>query len=99
MPTEKYFAKYPPFPSNVPVLDLEYLSFTKLLANDANESKKLFKASQDTGFFLIDLQGSEEGDTMLEYAQMAFTLTEKIHELEEDELKRFAFKPPTDLFG
>ena len=99
MPTQEIFARYPPFPSEVPSIDLKCLSFTKLLNNDAIESKKLFEASQDTGFFLIDLKGSKDGETMLEHARTAFELNKKIHDLEQAELKQYAFKPPTDLYG
>lgn len=99
MPTNRYFEKYPPFPSDVPVVDLKCLSFTKLLANDASESGKLFQASQETGFFLIDLKGSEEGEAMLKHAETAFDFNEQIHQIEKDELVKYAFKPPANLFG
>ena len=36
---------------------------------------------------------------MLKHAETAFDLNEKIHKLEQDELKEYAFKPPKDLFG
>lgn len=99
MPTEEYFARYPPFPSDVPVAPLECLSFKKLLARDAHDCARLFQACQDTGFFLLNLRGTEEGEIMLKHAETAFTLTEQIHKLDQDELKRYAFKPPADLFG
>lgn len=99
MPTKEYFARHPPFPSDVPVVQLECLSFTKIFARDAAECERLFQACQDIGFFLLNLRGTEEGETMLKHAETAFTLTEQIHELDQDELKRYAFKPPADLFG
>ncbi|KAL8947580.1 MAG: hypothetical protein Q9222_006158, partial [Ikaeria aurantiellina] len=99
MPTQKQFNKVPPFPSDVPVIDLERLGFAKLLANDHNESQKLFEACRETGFFLIDLRGCDEGKTMLKHAETAFNLSEKIHKIDEDELKRYNYNPPADLFG
>ncbi|KAL8658847.1 MAG: hypothetical protein Q9226_000737 [Calogaya cf. arnoldii] len=99
MPTEEYFARFPPFPSDVPVVQLECLSFTKLLANDTAERQRLFQACQDIGFFLVNLRGTDEGETMLKHAERAFKLTEQIHKLDQDELKQYAFKPPADLFG
>ncbi|KAI4086089.1 MAG: hypothetical protein LQ344_007867 [Seirophora lacunosa] len=89
MPTEEHFAKYPPFPSDVPVVQLECLSFTKLLAGDEAESERLFEACQHTGFFLLNLRGTAEGETMLKHAAKAFKLTEQIHELDQDELKNY----------
>ena len=99
MPTEEYFARYPPFPSDAPVAQLECLSLKKLLAHDAAECARLFQACQDTGFFLVNLRGTEEGEIMLKHAEMAFTLSEQIHQLDQEELKRYAFKPPANLFG
>lgn len=99
MPTDRYFERYPPFPSDVSVVNLNCLSFTKLLANDALESRKLFQACQETGFFLINLKGSDEGETMLTHAETAFDLNERIHQVEKVELQKYAFKPPADLLG
>ncbi|KAL8668765.1 MAG: hypothetical protein Q9168_006623, partial [Polycauliona sp. 1 TL-2023] len=99
MPTERYFRKYPPFSSNVPVIDLACLSYTQLLANDEAESLKMFEACQNTGFFLINLAGSEEGDLMLKHAETAFDLNEQIHDLQMDELRQYPFKPPGSLYG
>ena len=64
MPTADYFSKCVPFPSDQPIFDLECLSYTKLKANDVLESAKLYQASQDCGFFLLNLRGSEEGEQM-----------------------------------
>ena len=99
MPTTEFFDRYPPFPNEIPVIDLECLNLTKLLADDAAESAKLFQAAQDTGFFLINLQGCEEGESMLRHAEKAFDLSRQIHDLEYEELKKYAFKPPASLYG
>lgn len=99
MPTREFFARNPPFPSDVPVVQLECLSFTKLLANDAAECQRLFQTCQYIGFFLVNLRGSDEGETMLKHAERAFDLTEQIHRVDQDTLKKYSFKPPTDLFG
>ena len=99
MPTADHFSKCPPFPSDAPTFDLECLSFTKLKAKDVSESGKLFQASQDCGFFLLDLRGSEEGERMLEYAGRAFDISEGIHKMQPNELKEYAFQPPANLFG
>lgn len=92
MPTEQIFTRYPPFPSEIPSIDLERLSSDKLMKNDAIKSKKLFKASQDTIFFLVDLKGSKHGETMFKHAKNASGLNKQIHELEQAELKLYAFK-------
>ncbi|KAL8711895.1 MAG: hypothetical protein Q9220_003839 [cf. Caloplaca sp. 1 TL-2023] len=98
MPTLEKFAKVPPFPSDVPIIDLERLKFPKLLLNDRDESQKLFRACRETGFFLLDLRGCEEGETMLKHAERVFDLNEEIHKLDENELKQYPSHPPADLF-
>lgn len=99
MPTDRYFEKYPPFPLDIPVVNLQCLSYTKLLTDDVSESARLFQVSQETGFFLLNLKGSDEGETMLTHAETAFDLNEQIHQIEKDELQKYAFKPPADLLG
>ena len=99
MPTVKYFNRYPPFPNNVPVADLPRVSLGKLIANDDAESEQLFRACRETGFFLVDLRHSCEGETMLKDAELAFDLNEKIYEIDQGELMKHAFKPPGSLFG
>ena len=99
MPTVDQFNKYPPFPTDVPVADLRRLSFSKLLANEDSESEQLFQSCRETGFFLVDLRGTSEGEVMLKHAETAFQLNEKIFELEQEELNEHAFEPSVSLFG
>lgn len=99
MPTTDYFNRFPPFPNDIPIARLPRVSFGKLLADDAAESEQLFRACRENGFFLVDLRGSGEGETMLKDAETAFDLSEKIFEIDQQELAKDAFKPPTSLFG
>ena len=99
MPTVNHFNKYPPFPTGFPVADIPCLSFSKLLADEESESEQLFQSCRDTGFFLVDLRGTSESDTMLKHAEIAFDLNKKIFELDQEELTKHAFEPPASLFG
>ena len=36
---------------------------------------------------------------MLKHAEIAFDFNEQIHQIEKDEMLKYAFKPPTNLFG
>ncbi|GKZ22391.1 hypothetical protein AbraIFM66951_011559 [Aspergillus brasiliensis] len=58
MPTSKYFDRFPPFPSNLPVIRLEKISLEALKDNRKDEVERLFEACQKWGFFLLDLKGS-----------------------------------------
>lgn len=99
MPTASYFSRYPAFPDNVPIANLPRVSLGKLMANDEAESEQLFQACRESGFFLVDLRGPREGEMMLKDAEVAFDLSEKIHEVDQAELMKYAFKPPGSLFG
>ena len=99
MPTVDHFNKYPPFPASVPIADLRCLSFSKLLADEESESERLFQSCRETGFFLVDLRGTTEGETMLKHAEIAFDLNKKIFELDQEELNKHALQHSVSLFG
>lgn len=99
MPIVDHFNIYPLFPNNVPIVHLRCLSFSKLLAGDQVESEQLFQSCREIGFFLVDLRGPSEGETMFKHAEIAFDLNREILELDQEELTEHAFKPPASLFG
>src|SRR5437879_494085 len=99
MPTQAYFDKYPPFPSNVPVAELPRLSFAKLQDQDREESDALFDACRAMGFFLLDFRGCSEGDAFLKEAERMFDLNEEVNMLNGEELMKYLYQPPHSLFG
>lgn len=99
MPTAKYFTIYSPFPNEVPVGDLPWVSLGKLLANNDTESEQLFQACREIRFFLVNLRGPREGETMLKDAEATFDLSEKIYEIDKGEVVKHAFNPTGSLFG
>jgi hypothetical protein len=99
MPTQTYFGKFPQFPSDLPVAKLPRISFSKLLENDNNESDALFESSRSLGFFLLDFEGNIEGREFLGNAERMFDINEEVNALDQDELLKYAYKPPTSLFG
>lgn len=98
MPTAKYFSRYPAFPQHVPVMDLPRISLAKL-ANDDGESAQLFRACKETGFFLLDLRDTDEGETMLNDAEAKYDLSEKVFDIDQAELTKHAFTIPGGVFG
>jgi isopenicillin N synthase-like dioxygenase len=99
MPTPEYFARYPPFPSDVPVAELAHLSLSKLLENDSVESQRLFEASKKDGLFLLNLKGCDEGEVMIKHTENAFVLNEKLFALGPEELRKHPVTMPTNRFG
>ena len=99
MPTATYFNKYPPFPKDIPIAHLPRVSLSKLIANNGAESEQLFEACRANGFFLLDLKACDEGEVMLKDAEYAFDVSERVFEIDQEELMKDAFKPPKVLFG
>ncbi|MCJ1283109.1 hypothetical protein MMC26_002436 [Xylographa opegraphella] len=99
MPTVEIFDSYPPFPKDVPSAVLPCLSYNELLQGSNKESLALFQACRTDGFFLLDLQGSSEGEALLKCAQRVFDLSKVILELDQETLMKYHFKPPTNLCG
>ncbi|MCJ1250985.1 hypothetical protein MMC30_008215 [Trapelia coarctata] len=99
MPTAKYFNRYPDFPSDVATANLPRISLGKLTGNDDSESSKLFQACKTSGFFLLDLSGSSEGETALKDAEAVFDLGQEILDLKQEELMKYLYRPPESLFG
>jgi hypothetical protein len=99
MPTQAYFDQCPPFPSDIEVAKLQPISYSKLLDGDEIESKAMFQACRESGFFLLDFRHSPIGEDFLSKAASMFDLNSKIHTLEVDELMEYAYKPPHSLFG
>jgi hypothetical protein len=99
MPTEKLFSQCPEFPSTVPVADLPILLLDKLCEDDEDETKKLFDACREYGFFLLDLRSSKAGETLLHDAERMFELTTTTLNLNQSVLDKYAYNPPKDLLG
>lgn len=99
MPTERYFSKFPPFPSDVPVANLGRISYAKLLAHDNAESDALFETLRTSGFCLLDLNTCSEGQNILERAELMFQVNEQVNDLDQEELMKYAYRPPNHLFG
>jgi hypothetical protein len=77
MPTQSYFNKYPSFPSDVTTAQLPRLSFSKNLNYEKAESDAFFKVCRTMAFFLLDFQGSSEGEHFLKKAEAMLNLIRK----------------------
>lgn len=88
----------PDFPSDVPIAELDTISLQTLLESDPAESLKLYEACRASGFFLLNLQGSEEGSELLDGISSLFGLGEKLYDMPLDEKMQYALRPGT-AFG
>ncbi|KAB8209323.1 oxidoreductase [Aspergillus parasiticus] len=94
MPTSKLFEQCPPFPSELPVVALKKISLSALERNCPAEAQRLLSACQERGFFLLDLEGSDQGPVMLQYAEEMFDLTADLSEMDHITLNQYHHKPP-----
>jgi hypothetical protein len=97
MPTLKAFANIPPFPADVPTLQLSKISLAKLMKGDQAESEAVFRASKAHGFFLLDMQHSVKGEELLEQAERIFGLSKDLFEEGVEELTKFVQPLPAIL--
>ncbi len=94
MPTAELINGQPPFPDSVPTCDLSKLSYARLLENDLAESDRLFEACKETGFFLLDLRRTTEGESLLRDAGGVLQVGRQFSALEIAEKSKYASKPP-----
>lgn len=86
---------YPKFPSDVPTAKLRKLHLQKLQSTNEEESQKLFESCRTSGFFLLDLQGSPEGNTMLSDVGEMFKLAGSLFSLETDTKMKYGLRNGT----
>jgi hypothetical protein len=99
MPTARAFAAVPPFPDDVPVYELPRLSLSKLISNEAEQSRALFDTFRTHGFALLDMQGCAQGEALLEEAEKMFEITREVTiDLDLEEKMKYVPTPPV-IFG
>ena len=89
MPNNASISEYPPFPDDVPIIPLPRLSYAELLSNTESERRTLFESSTNHGFFLLDLNGTTEGEALLADVKVAFEIGRSFFSLDLEEKKEF----------
>ncbi|KAF4626294.1 hypothetical protein G7Y89_g11868 [Cudoniella acicularis] len=97
MPTKKYFSQCPEFPSDVNVLNIPTISFSRLQNDAEHEGEKLYNACTEHGIFALDLRDSEEGGKLLKQAERFFDIGADTFDLGTDVLDKYAYQPPSLL--
>lgn len=82
----------PSFPLDVPTAKLRKVHLQKLAAPNEEESQKLFESCRTLGFFLLDLQDSQEGIAMLRDAGKMFTLAKLLFGLDTDTKMKYILR-------
>lgn len=86
-------SKYPPFPCDVPTAQLSKVSLRKLLSADRAESDALYESCKASGFFLLDLTATPQGEEILQDVVKAFDMAEALFELGVEEKREYSMKP------
>lgn len=76
------FDGFPPFPQDVPCVDLPKISFQKLCAGDHIEVDRYFQACKHWGFFHLDLRDSSQGTPLLHLVDEIVEVGKKVFELD-----------------
>ncbi|PLN86017.1 Clavaminate synthase-like protein [Aspergillus taichungensis] len=93
------FNGLPPFPSTVPTAPLLRLSLSKLLTQDETETKRLIEASEEIGFFYLDLQEPSCGNDLLDAADKLFQTGKDLFSLDLEEKQKYDFSGQKSYFG
>lgn len=84
---------YPPFPCDVPTAQLSKVSLRKLLSADRAESDALYESCKTSGFFLLDLTATPQGEELLQDVVKAFDVAKALFDLGVEEKMVYAMKP------
>lgn len=87
---------YPPFPSDVPSIQLETFSLAQLERGDAALEERLFQTCKERGFFCLDLRDSQVSSMQQDCDDIA-RLAEKVFQLPPEEKAQYPMKD--SLFG
>lgn len=88
---------YPPFPEDVPTVELQTITLSKLLEGDVVEKDRVFKQCVGRGFFYLALDGCETGETILRGADQIALTGERVFKLPLEE--KMQYKMVKTLFG
>ncbi|KAL4904965.1 hypothetical protein BDW74DRAFT_185433 [Aspergillus multicolor] len=93
------FSGLPPFPDDVPTAPLLRLSLKALLAGDEAEMQRLVEASEEIGFFYLDMRDAGALSQILEDADKLFDIGIGLFQLPLEEKKKYDFSSQKSYFG
>ena len=99
MASEKTFQSVPPFPDDVPIVNMSTISLARLNSGDVASSKGLIEACRELGFFLLDLTGDRLGETLTQEIDQLFVVIKEIMNLPEEVKEKYLHDPPRSFLG
>lgn len=99
MASEKLFNEVPSFPDDVPVASMSTISLASLKSGDEAGAKAILNASEELGFFLLDLRGDTLGEKMIKEIDKLFGAMKEILSLPDDVKEKYQFNIPKSFLG
>lgn len=99
MASESEFACVPPWPSDIPTLELPRVSLYRLRARDTDEEAHVFQSCRQLGFFLLDLSDDDVGTDLMAHIAKVLHLTRAFYAQADDAKLAYAVDPPERLLG
>lgn len=99
MASEAKFKTIPAFPDDLPTLEMQSMSLSKLLSSDKKTSDDLLSGCQDLGFFLLDLRGNALGEAMIEEVDQLFDFGKEALTLPSEVKLQYPIRPGKGMVG
>lgn len=99
MVSTKLFQSSPPFPTDVPIAQLSTVSLAHLTSGSESETQIMFKACQESGFFLLDLNEDPVGEQMITELEQIFQVIHDTMHVSPEDIVRFHADPPKSFYG
>ena len=90
---------YPAFPDDITTAPLISISLARLEAGDEFESKALFEACKNLGFFYMELEGSSLGGRIGDGAEKLHQIQQKFFKRPNEEKEIYAREKIDPFFG
>jgi len=87
---------YPPFPRDIPLVELETFKLKDIEEGNEDIERRLFETCRIRGFFYLDMNGSS-ADSMREDSERLGHLAEAIFKLPLEEKEKYPMKE--SIFG
>lgn len=89
MASKRLHDAIPAFPQDLPIAPMHTISLTRLTPGETSTCQSILHVCQELGFFLLDLQGDEVGEIVIDEVDRLFRAGEDIMNLPEEVKEKF----------
>jgi isopenicillin N synthase-like dioxygenase len=99
MASIRHFRDVPPFPDDVPLVEIPTLLLVDLRIGQQAAVETLMNSCKELGFFMLDLQGDNIGKHMIDGIDQLFNVGKELMALPEEEKCRYLHNMPESFLG